>query len=46
MDSRTAEIIRERGKALAWLRAGWGQWYYLGWQGGQFSLSLDSRAQG
>lgn len=36
MDNRTAEIIRERGKALAWLRASWGEHYYVGWQGGQF----------
>jgi hypothetical protein len=32
----TAEFIRERAKSLAWLRASWGAYYYLGWQGGQY----------
>jgi hypothetical protein len=32
----TAELIRERAKLLAWLRASWGAHYYLGWQGGQY----------
>ena len=32
----TAELICERAKSLAWLRASWGAYYYLGWQGGQY----------
>jgi hypothetical protein len=32
----TAEFIRERARSLAWLRASWGAYYYLGWQGGQY----------
>ena len=34
--SQQDEIIQQREKALAWLRAGWGEWYYFGFQGGQY----------
>jgi hypothetical protein len=28
--------VSERGQELAALRLEWGDWYYLGWQAGQF----------
>jgi hypothetical protein len=28
--------IGARGPELTWLRANWGQWYYIGWQAGEY----------